>query len=628
MIHYRTKVLIVWSTLASTGLHTLQAQTLPSGEINAPPTVIGDLQSIGSNTTLNVLEGGVVGKNFDAGLSDGTSTDVIVNISGGSIGSQFQAFAGSTIAISGGTVGSYFEAESGSTATLSGGSLGSNSVVRAGSSMNITGGTVGTGFSADGGLIEISGGTIGSGFRAWSGSTVNIIGGNGYRSLAAETGSTVNINGGAFDFGFKANLGSSVSISGGSFRSMDANPGSSVEFLGGEFRLNGAPYAGSSITLIGGDVFSGTFADGSPYLFTSGIDTVDDVSLMPTQLPPIDLTPIVIDGSGATAPVGLRSGQTLTLRDGGVLSDSFLATGATLNIEGGVAGLVIQVAESSVNISGGAVGNELRAFSNSTINISGGTVGRELSAFSGSTVNISGGSVGERLRAFSSSTINIEGGIVGNSLMAHSGSTINISGGTLGGGFSMDSGSTVNISGGVLGDSFKASGVVNITGSDFFLGGVPVELDLGVPRLIQDRNTRLSGLLEDGAPFDFDLSTSPQFLGDYFPLSAVLTLTLTSNQLGPPGDYNADGVVDAADYTVWRDNLGAAAGTLPNDVDGGEIGAAQYATWRDNYGAAAPLSEALPAATTPEPGAALLLSLGCMAILSARTAARQAFLAG
>ena len=23
-----------------------------------------------------------------------------------------------------------------------------------------------------------------------------------------------------------------------------------------------------------------------------------------------------------------------------------------------------------------------------------------------------------------------------------------------------------------------------------------------------------------------------------------------------PGDYNADGIVDAADYTVWRDNLG------------------------------------------------------------------------
>jgi hypothetical protein len=27
-----------------------------------------------------------------------------------------------------------------------------------------------------------------------------------------------------------------------------------------------------------------------------------------------------------------------------------------------------------------------------------------------------------------------------------------------------------------------------------------------------------------------------------------------------PGDYNSNGVVDAADYTVWRDNLGRSAG--------------------------------------------------------------------
>lgn len=48
------------------------------------------------------------------------------------------------------------------------------------------------------------------------------------------------------------------------------------------------------------------------------------------------------------------------------------------------------------------------------------------------------------------------------------------------------------------------------------------------------------------------------------------------------GDYNNDGVVDAIDYAVWRENLGAPAGTLEN---GDEIGAAHFATWRVNYGA-------------------------------------------
>lgn len=50
------------------------------------------------------------------------------------------------------------------------------------------------------------------------------------------------------------------------------------------------------------------------------------------------------------------------------------------------------------------------------------------------------------------------------------------------------------------------------------------------------------------------------------------------------GDYNNDGVVDAADYTVWRDNEGAAAGTLVNDPTGESIGAAQYQAWADLYG--------------------------------------------
>ena len=38
------------------------------------------------------------------------------------------------------------------------------------------------------------------------------------------------------------------------------------------------------------------------------------------------------------------------------------------------------------------------------------------------------------------------------------------------------------------------------------------------------------------------------------------------------GDYNEDGTVDAADYTVWRDNIGTPAGTLPNDPDGDIFG--------------------------------------------------------
>jgi hypothetical protein len=48
------------------------------------------------------------------------------------------------------------------------------------------------------------------------------------------------------------------------------------------------------------------------------------------------------------------------------------------------------------------------------------------------------------------------------------------------------------------------------------------------------------------------------------------------------GDYNDDGIVDAADYTVWRDNQGSGA-TLPNDDTPG-VGADDYTRWRANFG--------------------------------------------
>lgn len=88
-----------------------------------------------------------------------------------------------------------------------------------------------------------------------------------------------------------------------------------------------------------------------------------------------------------------------------------------------------------------------------------------------------------------------------------------------------------------------------------------------------------------------------------------------------PGDFNDDGRVDAADYTVWRDNVGQPAGALANDVDGalegGDIGPAQYARWAANYGA---LASPAPAAAIPEPAALALTTLAtaCIAACSRR----------
>ena len=56
---------------------------------------------------------------------------------------------------------------------------------------------------------------------------------------------------------------------------------------------------------------------------------------------------------------------------------------------------------------------------------------------------------------------------------------------------------------------------------------------------------------------------------------------------GPlPGDFNINGVVDAADYTIWRNNLGAPTDAALNgngDATPG-VGAGDYSLWKSNFG--------------------------------------------
>ena len=50
-----------------------------------------------------------------------------------------------------------------------------------------------------------------------------------------------------------------------------------------------------------------------------------------------------------------------------------------------------------------------------------------------------------------------------------------------------------------------------------------------------------------------------------------------------PGDYNGDHLVDAADYSVWRDSFGQTGSGLAADGNGnGMVDAADYTVWRDN----------------------------------------------
>ena len=78
---------------------------------------------------------------------------------------------------------------------------------------------------------------------------------------------------------------------------------------------------------------------------------------------------------------------------------------------------------------------------------------------------------------------------------------------------------------------------------------------------------------------------------------------------GLAGDYNNDLTVDAADYTVWRDNLGSTT-ILPNDPSPGMVTKEDYDTWKTHFGEmVGDGSGASANLAVPEPATAILLIL-------------------
>ena len=114
----------------------VNAQTF-STVIEIPPDPdLGDGESIGSDTKVELGAGGSIGNQFSAGASDGTSTNIEVEVSGGTVGNQFNAFGGSTVNIEGGTIGDFMTSFAGSTVNLQGGTVGDLFSAHSGSVVN------------------------------------------------------------------------------------------------------------------------------------------------------------------------------------------------------------------------------------------------------------------------------------------------------------------------------------------------------------------------------------------------------------------------------------------------------------------------------------------------------------
>ncbi|HMO86376.1 MAG TPA: autotransporter-associated beta strand repeat-containing protein, partial [Lacipirellulaceae bacterium] len=171
--------------------------------------------------------------------------------------------------------------------------------------------------------------------------------------------------------------------------------------------------------------------------------------------------------------------------------------------------------------------------------------------------------------------------------------------GTIGGGLTMEAGSTflTQFSGGTI-DPLAIMGDVNLEA----LGNALQVVGTGVGSnwLLATYTGALTGVFE---------SVTAGFSVDY---NTVGEIRLTLGSAGLPGDYNGDGKVDAADYTVWRNNLGALTEAPINNNGNGMNGVdpADYDWWKQNYGnMAGSGSGSLAGGVVPEPPSFVLIGI-------------------
>ncbi len=87
-----------------------------------------------------------------------------------------------------------------------------------------------------------------------------------------------------------------------------------------------------------------------------------------------------------------------------------------------------------------------------------------------------------------------------------------------------------------------------------------------------------------------------------------------------PGDFNGDGAVDFADYTMWRNSFGTTviAGTKADGNGNGVIDSGDYVLWRKQLAATAGGSALLADTPIPEPPTTLLVILTPLTFLAIR----------
>lgn len=143
------------------------------------------------------------------------------------------------------------------------------------------------------------------------------------------------------------------------------------------------------------------------------------------------------------------------------------------------------------------------------------------------------------------------------------------------------------------GGSLNANGWVSLTTQDRpgFPSGGPGQpgwetLGAGDAHLVAEGRLEGASTLAPGAVLPlgvpFDPTKTRDLVVTYRSDGAFRAAGVGSVAAGIPGDFNADGVVDAADYTVWRDAEGSSL-AVRNDPTPGVVNASDRSLWAAAY---------------------------------------------
>ena len=224
-------------------------------------------------------------------------------------------------------------------------------------------------------------------------------------------------------------------------------------------------------------------------------------------------------------------------------------------------------------------------------------------------------------------------------------------------GQSTSGGGLWNLTEGILSGSGAVAGSVDVVGgtmapgngtgslsinNDFTLGSAGVlQLEVGSPStsdydfLNVTGTASLAGTLDVTLIDNYEPEAGTSFLilaanqivdqgvslsdadADQFTLHVYSNMVVLKSIVPPlAGDYNDDGTVNAADYTIWRNTLGETNVLSADGNNNGVVDYADYAVWKLNFGATSSAQASATDAAVPEPSAVSLLA-GLLAMMIA-----------